>query len=231
VTEKLLWETYPHLWHMAAHGSWPSIRDHGLLSTTANLDRYGVNGARRTAIEAQRRPECVTIQANGLPDAVIRDNKPASDGALLKCLQDNLTPTDWYRILNERTFFWLSKERLKGLLEAKAYRNNPQTILTVDTQSLVTAHAIRIELSPINSGSTIYKPQPRGKDTFLPIKDYDYDAWRKKRGKKKAVAELVVRDAVPDIRNHVVAVHDWTGVMLVEIWRRPGADPAIGPGL
>jgi hypothetical protein len=214
---------------MAAAASWPSIKKYGLLSTSALLRRYGVNGKRRASIQAKRRPECVTLQKQGFPNAVIRDNKPATDGALAKCLQDGLLPADWYRLLNDRTFFWLSKVRLRRLLGARAYRNNPQTVLTVDTRSLVEAHESRIELSPINSGSTIYNPSPRGKTTFLPIEDYDYDYWRKKRGKDAAVVELIVRDSVPDVREHVLAVHEWVGGRFVEVWRRSGTSKSIGP--
>lgn len=214
---------------MAAPDSWPSIEKYGLCSTSAILRRYGLKGPQRAAIETQRRPECVTLQATGLPDVVIRDNKPATDSALSKCLQDGLLPADWYRILNERTFFWLSKVRLGKLLNARAYRNNPQTVLTIDTQSLVKVHESRIELSPINSGSTIYNPSPRGKKTFLSISDYDYDYWRKKRDADNAVVELIVRDCVPDIRDHVVAVHNWVGGNLHEVWRRRGTSALVGP--
>jgi len=41
----------PTLYHMAERGSWPSIREHGLLSTSALLDLYGKQGAEREAIE------------------------------------------------------------------------------------------------------------------------------------------------------------------------------------
>jgi hypothetical protein len=164
-----------------------------------------------------------------MPDAVIRDQKPMSEGALNKCLQDGLTPRDWYRILNERTFFWLSRDRLRRLLRARAYRGRPQTILTLETRSLVEAHGDRIELSPINSGATIFNPVPRGLRTFLPIEKYDFEGWRKRRPAADAVVELVVRRGVPDVREHVVCVHDWTGTAMAEVWRRPGVDPPVGP--
>lgn len=170
---------YPRLWHMAEDGSWTSIQQHGLLSTSALLDLYGVEGDQRAMILSQHRPECVTVAKLGLPNAVIRDQKPMSQGALQTCLQGGLTPQDWFQLLNDKAFFWLSRERLRGLLRARAYRDQPQTVLTVRTDTLVAAHRDRILLSPINSGSTIYKPQPRGEDTFLPIADYPFDAWKK----------------------------------------------------
>jgi hypothetical protein len=231
MTPEILWTRFPYLWHMAEPGSWPAIRDHGLLSTSALLDRYGVEGEARDAYEAKRRPKCMRIQKEGLPDVIIRDQKPMTDKALKKCLEDDLTPADWYRILNARTFFWLSRNRLRGLLGARAYRNRPQTVLTIHTRSLVEAHVERAELSPINSGATLFGAGvKRGRRTFLPIAEYDFEGWNKKRGATEdAVVELVVRGGVPDIRNHVLAVHDWSKGAATEQWRRPGADPAIGP--
>jgi hypothetical protein len=175
-------------------GSWESIRRHGLLSTSALLDLYGMDGDRRLALEAQRRLNSVLISGEGLPNTVIRDQKPMTESALAKCLVGGMTTEEWFRLLNERVFFWLSRARLRRLLSARAYRGRPQTVLTLDTASLVAAHCPRIELSPINSGATIYNPQPRGRDTFLPIADYPFDERRKRRTSVNSVVELVVRD-------------------------------------
>jgi len=150
---------YPRLFHMAEDGSLPSIQAKGLLSTTALLDLYQIAGAVRAGIESARRRESVTINRAGLTDAVIRDQKPMTDSALRKCLKDGLTPKEWYQTLNRKTFFWLHKERLWRLLKAKAYRDQPQTILTIDTASPVAAHRDRILLSPINS-VTVHTPGP-----------------------------------------------------------------------
>lgn len=211
---------FPRLWHMAEDGSWPSIEEHGLLSTSALVDLYGINGNERNTIILQRRSRSVPISRVGLPDAVIRDNIPMTDSALRKCLNDSLTPSQWYEILNGKVFFWLSQDRLRRLLGAKAYRDKTQTVLTIDTASLVNAYRNRISLSPINSGSTIMKPQPRGLDTFLPIAEYPYDFWKNKRSRKSAVIELVVDHSVPDIKDHVIAVHRVKGENRQELWRR-----------
>jgi hypothetical protein len=224
-----LFTHFPRLWHMAEDGSWDSIRRHGLLSTSALLDLYEVDGERRLALEAQRRPDSVPISGEGLPDAVIRDQKPMRTSALAKCLVGGVTPEEWFRLLNERVFFWLSRDRLRGLLNARAYRGRPQIVLTLDTASVVAAHRPRIELSPINSGATIYNPQPRGRNTFLPIGDYPFDERRKTRTIAKAVVELVVCDGLPDIMDHLVAVHRINGGDRQELWRRAAADPADGP--
>ena len=214
---------------MAEDGSWDSIRRHGLLSTTALLDLYGVEGDRRLALEAQRRPESVPISGDGLPNAVIRDQKPMTKSALAKCLTGGMTPEEWFRLLNQRVFFWLSRDRLRGLLSARAYRGRPQTVLTLDTVSLVATHRSRIELSPINSGATIYNPRPRGRNNFLPIADYPFDERRKTRPRATSVVELVVLHGLPDILDHLVAAHRINGDHYEELWRRAGTDPADVP--
>jgi hypothetical protein len=220
---------YPRLYHMAEDGSWPSIHKQGLLSATALLDLYGVEGAARIAIESRHRPNSVLISKTGLPNAIIRDNKPMSDGALRKCLRDNLTPEDWYEILNQKTFFWLSKERLWRLLHGRAYRRFPQTILTVETSTMIAAHRDKILLSPMNSGSTIYSPLPCGLQTFQTVADYPFAERRKGRTIHNALVELVVTYGVPDIADHVIAVHSVQNSKLTELWRRPGSDTNDGP--
>lgn len=229
MNEADLLSTYPRLWHMAEDGSWPSISKHGLLSTSAALDLCGVHGAERFSIESQRRPHSVVLSPTGSPSMVIRDQKPMSDGALEKCLEDDLTPEQWYRILNQKTFFWLSRPRLRRLLGARAYRNLAHTILTVDTATLVAVHRDQILLSPINSGSTIMKPQPRGLGTFLPIDQYPFHEWRKKRSLAEAVVELAVVESVPDILDHVLAVHRVEHGQATELWRSKRALADDGP--
>lgn len=222
-------EHFPRLWHMAEDGSLDSIRKHGLLSTTSLLDLYGLQGRERHALESQRRPESVPISKEGLPSAIVRDQKPMTEKALKKCLTDGLTPEEWFKILNGRAFFWLSRDRLRGLLSARAYRGRPQTVLTLDTASLLNAHRDRIELSPLNSGATIYNPQPRGRDTFRSIADYPFDERRKTRPIDKSVVELVVRHGVPDIADHLIAAHHIHKGKQKELWRRPGTAVDDGP--
>jgi hypothetical protein len=202
--EKLI-TSFPRLYHMADKDAWPSIQQHGLLSTTALLDLFGVNGVKRTALESQHRPECVVINHPQHGAAIIRDQKPMDDKGLTRCLT-GVSPKEWYEILNRRTFFWLTEDRLERLLSAGAYRDKQHCVLTVDTRALVERHLDRITLSPMNSGCTKPMPHPRGRDCFLPVRDYPYDAWAKKRRKQDAVVELVVDYSVPDVAEFVLSV-------------------------
>lgn len=193
----------PTLYHMAERGSWGSIKERGLLSTSAILDLYSIRGSERMRIERRHRPEGIEIEGEGLPRTVIRDQIPMSDSGLLRCLPPRLQPSDWYGILNAKAFFWLSEERLHRLTNAKAYRDREHDVIEVSTRSLIEAHRPAIWLCPINSGCT--KPMPRSRDetVFARIEDYPYSFWRRRRKRGERVVELAVDYSVPDIAMHV----------------------------
>jgi Family of unknown function (DUF7002) len=212
--------TYPLLYHMAEAGSWEGIRQHGLLSTSALLDLFEVDGELRLALESARRPESVTITHPLHGSAVVRDQIPLREGPLEQCLV-GMTPAEWFRELNRRVFFWVSDQRVEGLLRGQAYRDRAHDVLTVDTASLVAAHVDQITLAPINTGSTIYNPRPRGVGTFLPIADYPFDDWRRRHSRRTAVVELAVLGGVQDVVDHTLVVESRRGDAVVEIlWQR-----------
>jgi hypothetical protein len=193
----------PVLYHMAERGSWASILRHGLLSTTALLDLFGIEGARREAIEATRRPERFEIAHATLGRVVVRDQKPMDDASLRRCLQDDLEPADWYKILNRKVFFWLTRERLLRLVNAKPYRKLDHDVLEIDASALVSACRDTITLSPINSGATKPFPARRGLTTFLPISQYPYAEWRHRRKRGERAVELTVENSVSGIARFV----------------------------
>jgi len=60
---------------------------------------------------------------------------------------------------------------------------------------------------------------PRGKNSFLPITDYPFERFRRKRGRKNAVVELAVDYSVPDIGDFVISVSELGGGRPVKkIW-------------
>jgi hypothetical protein len=212
---------YPRLFHMAEAGSWPSIERNGLLSTSALLDLFGVNGPERNRLESRKRPESVTIEHSEYGVAVIRDQKPLREGPLEKCLT-GMTLEEWYRTLNTRVFFWLREERLVGLLSARPYRNRAHDVVTVDTRMLIERCGSRITLSPINSGSTIYNPRPRGTGTFVAIADYPFDRMRRSRRIADAVVELAVERGVENVEQVALAVDSrQADRVIANIWRKP----------
>ncbi|MFL5483647.1 MAG: DUF7002 family protein [Gemmatimonadaceae bacterium] len=197
---------YPWLYHMATHGSWPSIRQHGLLSTSAILDLVSVSASERAALESQRRHEINRLSRPGIGSFELRDNLPLDDRGLLRCLQDGLTPKEWYETINRRVFFWVSEHRLEGMLDARAYRDRQHTVLILDTSALLGVHSDCVTVSPMNTGATKPYPFPRGRRTFQRIQDFDWSARRKIATKRNAVVELTVDYSIPDVRDFVIRV-------------------------
>ncbi|HEX8065052.1 MAG TPA: hypothetical protein VF520_00855 [Thermoleophilaceae bacterium] len=205
LTLELLAERYPRLFHMAEAGSWPSIQEHGLLSTTALLDLFEVTGPRRGEIEARRRPETIRIEHPIHGTAYIRDNKPINETVLARTLE-GMTLEEWYRTLNGRVFFWLTEQRLDRLRNAGPYRRRQHDILTIDTTTLLERHGDRVELAHLNTGAVHPSADyPRGAGTFRPIDQYPW-AQRRRISPGEPVVELTVAYSVPDIRDVVVEV-------------------------
>jgi hypothetical protein len=202
MTPEAIADRWPHLFHMAEAGSWPMIQRYGLLSTTALLDLFEVDGSARTGLETKRRVDSVEIRHPVHGTATIRDNKPINETVLRRTLVGMSEPA-WYRTLNGRVFFWLTTERLDRLRDAPPYRNRAHDILTIDTAGLLSRHGARVELAGINSGAVHPGARnSRGADTFRRIADYP---WASRRSRERVV-ELTVPYSVPDIADHVVDV-------------------------
>lgn len=204
LTPELLAARYPRLYHMAEEGSWPSIQQHGLLSTTALLDLFDVPADERHALEARRRPESVPIHHPAHGTAWIRDNKPINETVLRRTLM-GMTEEQFYRTLNRRVFFWVSTERLDRLRNAPPYRNRPHDILELDSAALLERHHERVELSHLNSGAVHPAANySRGEGTFAPIETYRYG--ERTLVSNEPVVEVTVLYSVPDVRDFVVNV-------------------------
>jgi hypothetical protein len=201
---------------MAEDESWESIHKHGLLSTSALLDRFEVEGEERLAIESARRPEMMRVEHPEHGVARVRDNKPMQEKALKRSLLE-MTPREWYENLNRRVFFWVERKRLLKLLGARAYRDRPHLVLEVETAGLLERYAERVSLSPINSGATFaLGPASRGPNTFRRIAEHPNG---------KPIVELSVDYAVPDVAEFTLRVRRWRGTEeLEEVWRHPGQD-------
>ena len=203
-TEHII-QRYPRLYHMAERDSWPNIQEYGLLSTSALLDLYNYEGERRQQLECEWRADRVTLKCEGLPDAALRDQKPMPPKSLVSCLED-VSPGEWYKIINEKSFFWVEwSPSVEWFIGGREYRNKTHLIITVNTESLISSYYDQISLSGINSGSTYFNaerltgPKTRGLTTFKRIPDFDM-RW---------VTELTVDYGVPDILNHAVSVEYW----------------------
>lgn len=190
----------PRLFHMAQDGSWESIQHYGLLSTSALLDLFEVEGPERECIESARRPESVRIHHARYGTAVVRDNRPMNDRALRRCLVA-MEPREWYELLNRRCFFWCSGDRLRTMLKARPYREQAHVVLTLDSAALLRSCADQASVTYINTGATLYDPPKRGRHTFVPLVD----------APDRLPVELVVPGGVADVRRAVVRVDRMQG--------------------
>ncbi|PDQ20997.1 hypothetical protein CN311_11320 [Mesorhizobium sanjuanii] len=125
------------------------------------------------------------------------------DKGLERCLLDGISPEGWYRLLNSKVFFWLTRERVIRLLNAGTYRTQEHDVLELDTKALVKDYADRVWFCPINSGCTKPFPHPRGNSTFQRISEYPYEQWKTKRKKGERVVELAIDYAVEDVAKYV----------------------------
>ncbi len=201
--DKLLTD-YQYLYHMAEDGSWENILKHGLLSTSALLDKWGYSGRKREEIEIECRREKKTICHPEFGEVVIRDQKVMPPESLDTCLLANLKPRDWYKLINGKIFFWAKKERLGWFLGAQEYKNSPHVVIKVDTSVLLNQYANRIRLTNLNTGSTIsrkpYPPKKRGLESFQRIEDFSPFS---------EVVELAIDYGIPDIVSYAISVTRW----------------------
>ena len=190
-------DRYPRLWHMAELENWGLIQEHGLLSTSALLDLFEYDGAEREPIESAYRAESVVIEHPELGKATIRDQGPMHSDAVVARFLDEISPAQWYRLLNSRVFFWLTENRLQRLLGAGLYRARPHMVLELDTAALLERHLEQITLAPINSGAIFRGGKTRrGPQTFNRFNDYPWDDRKKS---PELVVELAVDRAVPEL--------------------------------
>lgn len=207
------------VFHLAEAANWPSIQQHGLLSTSVLLDLAEIRGKERDRFERQHRP-LHTELPNGVQ---VRDQKPMLPQALVQCVI-GMSPEDWYRLINSKVFFWLDHDRLNR--QRRACEPRPQVVLVVDTQRLLARYAEKVALSPFNTGNARRKPAVRGQSTFVPYAVWSKSGWSSEaaglntrvRARRHWPVELTVHEAVPDIMGMVVRV----------CWLRPGESFRLG---
>ena len=205
---------YPELYHMAESGSWCSIRQRGLLSTTALLDLFEVAGTRRFQIESEWRQSSVSIHHPVHGTAVIRDQIPMRPEWLTKVLVGT-NPQQWYELLNRKSFFFPTRDKLNNLLKAPPYRNRPHDVITVDTRALIERYSDHITLSHINSGFARFGRGLRCIGTFRNIDEY-----ARVHG-QRAVVELAVDYHVPNIAEIATSVTRCQGERTLHtVWGR-----------
>ena len=185
---------HPVLTHYAEAGAHRSICARGLLPAATLAPHLDMSVPRPAAVE--------------LGHAVLSDNTPLLGPGLARCLDDELTPEDWLRILNDRVFLWADERGGAGFLRARLRLGRATERLRFDALALLAPVWDRAEVTPINSGSAIRVPARRGLSTFAPLATLDYDAWRRSRKTKglDSVREVAVRGGIPEAGDALISV-------------------------
>jgi hypothetical protein len=195
------------IYHLAEAANCLSIRRNGLQSASRLMRAAGLARADQNLLERTQR-----FAHTVLPTGVhIRDQRPMPAAALKGCLCD-MSPADWYALINSQVFFWVDPDRLNR--QKAACEPRPQVVFVVDTAALVAAHEQRIAVTPINTGNARRKPARRGTATFVPLAEWTRSGWKSEaaalglplRKRSHQPVELTVLDAVPDIMRYVVGV-------------------------
>lgn len=105
-----------------------------------------------------------------------------TDNGLIRYLPSHTSPLQWYKLLNNKVFFWVTRDRLLRLLNAGAYRLKEHDVLEAEARPLFKMSRKKIWLCSINSGCTKPFPHPRDEKTFFRIGGYPYAQWKKREG-------------------------------------------------
>jgi len=195
------------VYHLAEASNWPAIQREGLHCASTLLDRAGIVGKARRRWEQEQRPEHAALP-NG---AWIRDQRPMPPDALARCLVD-MTPAQWYALINGKVFFWFDPARLNR--QRAACSSRPQVVLTVDALRLAETYADRVALTPFNTGNARRRPATRGGATFVPFRTWLDSGWAteaallgiRERSRSHPPVEFTVSGSIPDILTFAVDV-------------------------
>lgn len=184
---------YPRLYHLAADGSWPSIRDHGLWATQTLVNRSELPAEERERLLSERRTESVTLSVPEIGDVVLRDHGPLNEVKLAKALTEGMTVSDWLRLLNRYVFLYPDRKPLEAL--QGAYGHEPVVLIELNASSMISRYDSLLRVSGINTGSTAYAAAKRGESTFQSVAMFN---------KTRTVKEVAIEHGIPDLAKHLI---------------------------
>lgn len=129
--------------------------------------------------------------------------------AVRTCLID-LTPEDWYALINSRVFVWFDRARLNR--QRVACGTRPQVVLTIDVAKPVADYGDQAFVSLINTDNARRRAARRGQATFVPYATWLQSGWTSEaaalrtteRQKSHPPAELTIAGSIPDIARYMV---------------------------
>ena len=189
---------HPRLFHLAHGEAWPSLREHGLLTTKSLVLRSDLDASDQERLLTQHRPASVTVQVPGLSSVVLRDQGPLNMAMLESALTGGMNVAEWLGQLSSMVFLFPDEATLSTLYEKD--KVEPVVVVELDARSLVEEYGALIRLASINTRATVHKAASRGRETFQGIRQFDA---------KRKVKEVAVLDDIPDLAKHVRKAERW----------------------
>jgi Family of unknown function (DUF7002) len=217
------------LYHLVDAANWPRVRSSGLKSARRLFAESKPFDLDERPIWRRHCTESIVLSSG----ARIRDQKPMPPKALRNCLNDGLTPEDWYELLNAKVFFWVDPERLDR--QRRVCGAAPQLALVIDTDRLLARYIDTACVTPINTGNAMRAAARRGYATFVPYRRWQANGWSSEaelggriRPASHRPVEVTIEDAVPDIMEFITArIHLEEGEALFEKLLRESAKQNI----
>ena len=118
----------------------------------------------------------------------------------------DLTVPEWLHEVNSKVFFWVSEDRLAGLLNS--YGDRHHDVLVLDTRALLATHGDQVLLTTMNTGAVSRFPScpRRGRDSFMTVADFPYGERCTTDSRRTRVVEVAVDGGVRDVADLVLRV-------------------------
>ena len=212
-------ELPPVVYHIAESSNWPFIEKEGLLCAATLMRQSSLGVEEIERCERQQRTSRLV-----LPDGrVLRDQCPVPATALEKCLV-NMSPPEWYKLLNSQIFFWVDVDRLNRV--RKVMIDTVQFVAVVDTAALLAKYGASAAVTPFNIGNAKRKASQRSTSTLVPYTVWQSSSWQtetdgvgsRPRVRSHKPAELVIDTAIPDFMEFVLEVKRLAPGQLMERW-------------
>ena len=192
---------HPTLFHVTSEETLPNLKRFGILCAAEIIERCRSDTAAVPELLTSRRPDRVRLHDTDGNTFILSDNCPLSEKKLAAALDDGLGVADWLWMLSNRVFFWTNADQARKLISSRNNTGHRKALLRVNSLALAQRVRGRLEICPINSGSTIHRPARRGTKTFARLDDVSYPNWRRLRDARRLdrIKEVTVVGNVPDI--------------------------------
>jgi hypothetical protein len=189
----------PKLFHITSPGAYRSIFDHGLMSTALLLETYGWKPEAIDELVTTPRSDYVTIEGiDGRDPARLIHQRPINPAVLGKSLAlTGTTESDYLRLLANRVFLFPSDDTATGFREA-LLADGPVDVLTINTFTMLKTAEDRVEVSRHNSGASPRSPIAKGRQTWLPLDQFER--------RVAEIKEVTVVDRLDDVETFTLSV-------------------------